>query len=464
MSDLPEGWGLVKLGNVAKWGSGGTPSRSKDEYYGGSIPWFKTGELNDQLLVDSEEHITELGVKKSSAKIFPKGSVAVAMYGATIGRTAIFGVDGSTNQACAVAQPYEIVDRHFLHFFLKSEKQNFIDKGKGGAQPNISQTIIKDHPFPLPPLNEQRRIVAKLDALFAQLDTVKARLERIPTLLKQFRQAVLTQAVTGKLTKGFGFKWKTVEVNELAAFIGSGITPKGGKSRYLDEGVCFIRSMNVYPDGLRLDNLVYVSEELHQRMKRTHVQENDVLLNITGASIGRSTFVPENFGEANVNQHVCIIRVNERVIPKYLSIYLNSEEGQKYIMSTQSGMTRQGLNYTQIRSMPIALPDIEAQQKIVSELGILFEKIGSIEHKYQQLKEKIDRLPQTILAQAFRGELVPQDPTDEPAEELLKKINSEQASKPPAKKKQPVVEPSAAKQAPANPLPKEKGEQMQLDL
>lgn len=151
MRELPKGWILVKLGDVAKWSSGGTPSRTKKEYYGGDIPWFKTGELKGGILVSAEENITELGIKKSSAKLFPKGAIAIAMYGATIGKTAVFGIEGATNQACAVAVAHPCLNNNYLHYYLKSEKQNFIDKGKGGAQPNISQTVIKQHPIPLPP-------------------------------------------------------------------------------------------------------------------------------------------------------------------------------------------------------------------------------------------------------------------------------------------------------------------------
>ena len=122
------------------------------------------------------------------------------MYGATIGRTGLFGMDAATNQACAVASTY-LEMNHFIHYLLKSEKKAFIDKGKGGAQPNISQTVIKAHEIKLPPLAEQQRIVAKLDALFGHLEQVKTRLANIPQLLKNFRQAILTQAVTGKLTE-----------------------------------------------------------------------------------------------------------------------------------------------------------------------------------------------------------------------------------------------------------------------
>src|SRR5690606_29251582 len=130
------------------------------------------------------------------------GSIAIAMYGATIGKTSILGIDATTNQACGVVTPDEnLIDRIFLYYLLRNEKDSFIAKGKGGAQPNISQEIIKSHEVRLPPLAEQKQIAAKLDELLAQVDTIKARLDAIPKILKRFRNSVLAAAVSGRLTE-----------------------------------------------------------------------------------------------------------------------------------------------------------------------------------------------------------------------------------------------------------------------
>ena len=129
---LPVGWCIATLDDVAKWGSGGTPSRKTPRYYNGSIPWFKTGELGPKIIRNSEEHITEEAITKSSAKIFPSGAIGIAMYGATIGKLSIWGVDASTNQACAVAQPHDwALINEFLYYFLLSEKRGLIKAGKG---------------------------------------------------------------------------------------------------------------------------------------------------------------------------------------------------------------------------------------------------------------------------------------------------------------------------------------------
>jgi type I restriction enzyme S subunit len=138
------------LEDVAIWSSGGTPSRSNPSYYTGTIPWIKTGELGVRTIRDTEEHISESAIQASSAKVFPRGSVAVAMYGATIGKASILGTEASTNQACAVGIPTAVIT-DFLYFYLLSQTQAFIDAGKGGAQPNISQAIVKRWPVLLPP-------------------------------------------------------------------------------------------------------------------------------------------------------------------------------------------------------------------------------------------------------------------------------------------------------------------------
>lgn len=158
MISFPAEWVETTLDNIADWGSGGTPSRKNEDYYGGDIPWVKTGDLGEKIIKKPSEYITELGLKNSSAKLFPKGAVAIAMYGATIGKASILGIDATTNQACAVGNPKpNVTTSEFLYYFLLNEKDVFVAKGKGGAQPNISQGLIKEHVVYLPPVAEQKR-------------------------------------------------------------------------------------------------------------------------------------------------------------------------------------------------------------------------------------------------------------------------------------------------------------------
>ena len=174
---IPNNWAWTTLGAIGKWQSGGTPSRMHKEYYGGHIPWLKTGDLNDGIITEIPERITELGIENSSAKLNPVGSILIAMYGATIGKVGILGIPATTNQACCACVDYNGIIQKYLFYFLLSHKEEFIALGGGGAQPNISKEIITKTPIPIPPMEEQLRIVEKIEKLYSQLDMIKESLQ-----------------------------------------------------------------------------------------------------------------------------------------------------------------------------------------------------------------------------------------------------------------------------------------------
>lgn len=196
--EIPKNWFWTSMGYIGRWGSGGTPSRSHDEYYGGDIPWIKTGELKNCVVYDTEEKITPIALEKSSAKLFPINTVMIAMYGATIGQTGIMGVEATTNQACACVSPYEFVNYEYVFYYAMSQKNDFIKKGKGGAQPNISQEIIKGHPIPIPPLAEQKRIVERVKGFIEKLDMANELCGGIDKI-EPIKMAIFNQAFRGKL-------------------------------------------------------------------------------------------------------------------------------------------------------------------------------------------------------------------------------------------------------------------------
>jgi type I restriction enzyme S subunit len=320
----------------------------------------------------------------------------------------------------------DLLERKFLLWWLLSPDvlEYVVGKQTGVKMPRLRTGDLHRLPIPLPPLSEQRRIVARIEALLAESRTARDALERVPALLKRFRQSVLAAAFRGDLTERdpndepasalsvdnvelqeLPTGWTWVQLGDYLTFVGSGITPKGGQKVYQDSGVPFIRSQNVYPDGLRLDDVAYVSPKLHEEMSRTHLQANDVLLNITGASIGRSTVVPASLGQANVNQHVCILRTHPTLDSNYLSRFLNSPFGQDQITESQSGVTRQGLNYAQIRSLFIPLAPLAQQRRIVAKIEALFAQADAIERAVTIARKRADKIDQAILARAFRGEL-----------------------------------------------------------
>lgn len=161
--DIPANWKWVRVNDIGSWSAGATPSRSNPSYYAnGTIPWIKTGELNDGVIADAEEYITETAFKECSVRLNPVGSVLIAMYGATIGKVAILDIEATTNQACCACIPIKI-DNKYLFYFLKNNKRTFLAASHGGAQPNISKDIITKSLMPLPPLAEQQRIAKKID-------------------------------------------------------------------------------------------------------------------------------------------------------------------------------------------------------------------------------------------------------------------------------------------------------------
>ena len=185
----------------------------------------------------------------------------------------------------------------------------------------------------------------------------------------------------------FQWEWEKCKLGELTTKVGSGSTPKGGNAVYTPVGRCFVRSQNVGMGYLLLDDIAHINEDIHQKHKATELNENDVLLNITGASIGRTAIATKEIEGGNVNQHVCIIRANSKVSPKFLCNYIQTKKIQKYIQSLQTGGSREGLNFEQIRSFPISLPSIAEQNKIAQLLDKLNERIATQSKIIEDLKK-----------------------------------------------------------------------------
>ncbi|MBC8878987.1 restriction endonuclease subunit S [Pseudomonas cerasi] len=441
MSELPSGWARTTLGTVADWGAGGTPSRSEPNFYGGKIPWIKSGELNSRYIKTTEESITEEAIKSSSAKIFPAGSVAIAMYGATIGKTAILGIDASTNQACAVGVPVEgLIGKGYLYRLLQNEKAAFIEKGKGGAQPNISQAVIKAHEIGLPPLAEQTRIAAKLDELLAQVDTLKARIDGIPALLKRFRQSVLAAAVSGRLTKNIEGsdlppEWLLVNFSTVVSDLRYGTAQKcdynGGETGVL-------RIPNIGDNGIRLNDLKS-SNFSPAEIRKLSLKKGDILLIRSNGSVdlvGKSAVVGSREEGLLFAGYLIRVRPNaEKAIDKYINYWLKSPAVRQVIeMTARSTSGVNNINSEEIKSLIFTMPPLSEQNEIVSRVEQLFALADQLEAKVASAQNCIDRLTQSILAKAFRGELAPQDPNDEPASMLLERIKAQRATAPKARR------------------------------
>ena len=212
--------------------------------------------------------------------------------------------------------------------------------------------------------------------------------------------------------------WEWTIINDICLKIGSGSTPRG--SNYAEEGIPFFRSQNVYNDGLAYDDIKYISEDVHKTMIGTEVRANDLLLNITGGSLGRCAVVPNEFSKGNVSQHVCILRTII-VLPAYLHLFIISD----YFAATMilSGSGREGLPKYSLEIMQFPLPPYEEQKRIVTAVDKWFTLINTLETAKEDLQTSIIQAKSKILDLAIHGKLVPQDPNDEPAIELLKRIN-----------------------------------------
>ena len=174
--EVPDGWCWATLGSIGKWQSGATPSRMRKDYYGGDIPWLKTGDLNDWYITDIPEYITQQALNETSVKLNPAGTILIAMYGATIGKIGILTMPATTNQACCACISHNGIEQMYLFYYLLSHKEEFVRQGGGGAQPNISKEKIVETLIPIPPLSEQLRIIKAIETIFNQIDNIIAEL------------------------------------------------------------------------------------------------------------------------------------------------------------------------------------------------------------------------------------------------------------------------------------------------
>ena len=427
---LPENWCWTRLENIAQWGSGGTPSRKILEYYNGDIPWIKTGELNDDYIFETEEHITQEAISHSSAKLFPVNTIVIAMYGATIGKVGILGVVATTNQACACGVSNSSVNYKYLFYYARSQKDNFIKKGKGGAQPNISQEIIKFHEFPLPPLCEQQRIVERIESLFAKLEEAKQKAQDALDSFETRKAAILHKAFTGELTA----QWRkehgeTMESWKCCSFENCVLKMQNGLSkRSSNSGTPFIvvRLANLSDDGFITDDLREILLD-EKEQKNYSLKDNDILMiRVNGSkdNVGKQ-FLFSNKQNWAFCDHIIRITYKEEISPAYMVYFSKTNIYRRYIEDNmvssagQNTISRKGM-----ASLLIPVPLITEQTEIVRILDDLLAKEQQAKEAAEGVLEQIDLIKKAILARAFRGELGTNDPKEESAVELLKQVLS----------------------------------------
>ena len=406
---IPDNWVWTTLEQIADMTSGGTPSRTKKEYWNGNINWLKSGELKDTYIHEVEEKITEDGLKGSSAKIFPKDTLLMAMYGATVGRLGILNVDSSTNQAvCAIFNHHKLFVNEYLFFYLLSMRQKMLKDSFGGAQPNLSQGYIKSIDIPFAPLNEQKRIVAKIEKLFSNLDNSDKYLLHLEKQLKRYRQSVLKSAFEGELTKEwrninkFSYDdWKNQTILEIADKIFAG----GDKPDKVSDTKTEEYPYPIYSNGLQ-DKGLYGYTNIYK------VEEECITISARG-TIGFPLVRNERFVPI---VRLIVVIPKDYIFSKYLKYYLESK------IVVQSGSSIPQLTVPMVKQIEILVPQLEEQQEIVNQIEKHFSIIDKLENVVQKSINESKRLRQSILKQAFEGKLVEQDPNDESASILLEKI------------------------------------------
>ena len=389
-------WKKEPLGKICKTTSGGTPSRKNQSYYqNGTIPWVKSGELENNIITTSEEFITEEGLLNSSAKIFPAGTLLIALYGATIGKLAFLGIDAATNQAvCGIFQN-ENVSLKYLYYYLLFQRPNLIKQGVGGAQPNISQTILKKLEISYPDsITEQQRIVARIEELFSELDKAVDTLKTTKEQLTVYRQAVLKNA--------FSDFEKKDSIRNLTMVVTSG--SRGWAKYYSNSGALFVRIGNLTHSGIDIDfrDIQHITPPDNAEGVRTRLQPNDVLVSIT-ADLGSIGFVSEKVEEAYINQHIALVRFQNSAQGRFMAWYLRSEYGQKDLLKNKRGGGKLGLGLDDIRDTPVPIVDDVTAKETVDKIEEQLSVCNSIEKTVDTALAQTDAMRQSILKQAFEG-------------------------------------------------------------
>ena len=492
MSDLPNGWVETSLGELSVWGSGGTPRRSNPAYFGGAIPWVTISDLKDGVVLSTFASITEAALENSAAKLAPVGSILVALYGSIgkLGIAGI-PVTTNQAIAYSLPNEWAFDSKYLFHY-LRAERGNLLALGSGVTQKNIYLGDLKAYRFPLAPRHEQTRIVAKLEELLSDLDTGVAELKAAQKKLVQYRQSLLKAAVEGALTAEWRTQHQPLETGaqllqrilqerrarwearQLAKFAEQGKTPPKDwqkkypepvqpdttdlpelpqgwvwasldqlaldssygtsvKCGYESQGASVLRIPNVIARKLVLDDLKFASQPLDLH-KSEYLAPGDILVVRTNGSVslvGRAAEVteplPGNFYFASYLLRVRCLETS--VVHRWVSALLASRQGRSWIESRAASSAGQhNLSLSTLLTIPIPLPAIVEQAEAMNALEAVLLSVSEQEQFLDKSLQQSTAQRQNILRAAFSGQLVPQDPADEPASVLLERIRAERAA------------------------------------
>ncbi|EGM8234101.1 TPA: restriction endonuclease subunit S [Escherichia coli] len=391
-------WRYLKIEDFCSTGSGGTPSRSKPEYYeGGDIPWIKSGDLKDSKIYDANEYITAAGLENSSAKIVEKDSILIAMYGATVGRLAILGINAATNQAiCNIRPDTTIADIKYLYYFLKSKFSYFVENAVGGAQPNISQGLIKSLEVPLPSLDEQKRIADILD----KADAIRQKREQAIKLADDFLCATFLDMFGDPVENPK--KLKKAPITELADVI-TGFAFKSNE--YISdtpESVRLCRGANTLTGYLDWADTKFWPKNKLEKLDNYLIKAGDIILAMDRPWISSGLKVcifPENQRETYLVQRVARLRPRCESYTNYIYSCIKSPAFEKHCCPTETTVPH--ISPVELKNFEVLIPPDELMvnfHSIVSIINNSLNKMASGDIDSDALFSKLSQ-------QAFSGHL-----------------------------------------------------------
>ena len=421
MAELPQNWIECELGKVIIL-KNGFAFKSVD-YSDLGIDLIRISDIqNNTIDLNSTVKIPVEKVEESF--YIEQGDLLIAMSGATTGKMGVYNHSKKSLQNQRVGN-FKIIDKNKLYdkyrnYYLRHIRKDIEVAAYGGAQPNISGEKIEKFQIKLPPLNEQKRIVEKLDKMIRIVDDVNSRLNKIPTALKRARQSILNQAITGELTKDWREKnnikdtWKETSLKSIVLTYKNGLSKRSGKE---GKATVVLRLADLCNHKIIKDNIREI-KITDNEAKQYKLDYNDILIiRVNGSEDIVGRFILYNLNENWIYcDHLIRLKYDKtKIEPYYLFYYAQTNVVREYIKANVVSSAGQNtINQKTLDNMPLLLPSIEEQAEIVRRVKLAFEKLDKIESRYQKAKEYSDKLTQSILNKAFRGELVPQDPNDSP--------------------------------------------------
>lgn len=385
-----------KLGDICEIVSGSTPKTGIDEYWDGDVKWITPAELNDDTYIinDSVRKITELAVKKTGLSPFPEGTVILSSR-APIGKVAIAGCKMYCNQGFKNLICSEKINNKYLYWFLKSNTDYLKSLGRGATFKEISKGIVSEIEINVPKIRKQVEIVAILEKVSEVIALRKQELSMLDNLIKARFDELFGDPVSNPK------KWNVKKLKDLSIQINSGNTPKGGAENYVEEGIVFFRSQNVWKDRLEMDDIAYIDAKTHASMKRSSLKHGDILMTKTGrintenSSLGRAALYLGEDDMANVNGHVYFIRLKPEVNNKFILRILISPEYRDLIRSVcVGGIDKRQLNKEHIEDFPIICPPSDIVEKYVAFVDQVDKSKVAVQKALDETKLLFDSLMQ----------------------------------------------------------------------